>query len=288
MTSISAIVVNYRAYEELDACLTSLRDQPDPLEILVVDQESDAAEVGPRKARHPGVLWLAQAENSGFAAGVNLAARHATGSYLFLVNPDSVVDAGTPKALAEWLAAHDEVGVAGSLVRDTDGSIQGSARRFPDLSTVIAGRSAWLTRRFPSNALSRRNVLTGASVCEPTTVDWVSGASMMIRREAFDQAGGFDARYFLYWEDADLCRRLKSLGWTTAYVPAAGVTHHGGRSSRGSARALIAFHKSAFRYFVTHTGAVGRIASPLAALALAIRLGVKLLLREPGRREVAP
>jgi len=288
MTTVSAIVVNYRAYAELDACLASLRHQPDPLEILVVDQESDAAEFGRLARRHPGVCWLAQPGNSGFAAGVNLAARQARGAYLYLVNPDSVVDAGTPRALSEWLAAHDQVGVAGSLVRDTDGGIQGSARRFPDLSTFIAGRSAWLTRRFPANALSQRNVLTGVSVSDPTLVDWVSGASMMIRREAFEEARGFDARYFLYWEDADLCRRLKSLGWATAYVPGVGVTHHGARSSRGSARSIVAFHKSAFRYFLTHTGVIGRIASPLAALALAIRLGVKLLLRGPGRRQVAP
>jgi GT2 family glycosyltransferase len=111
---------------------------------------------------------------------------------------------------------------------------------------------------------------------------------MMIRREAFEQAGGFDARYFLYWEDADFCRRLKSLGWATAYVPGAAVTHHVGRSSKGSARSLVAFHTSAFRYFVTHTGIVGRLMSPLAALALGIRLGLKLLLRGPRRREVAP
>ncbi len=288
MTSISAIVVNYRTYAELDECLESLARQPEPLEILVVDQDSDENRRRPLEAKHPRVEWLVQRENTGFAAAVNRAAKRAAGAYFYLVNPDSVADAGTPRALADWLAAHDGVGVAGSLVRDTDGTVQGSARHFPGLSTLFAGRSAWLTRHFPGNPLSRRNVLTRTPAEGPTVVDWVSGASMMIRREAFEQAGGFDARYFLYWEDADFCRRLKALGWATAYVPGAAVTHHVGRSSKGSARALVAFHASAFRYFVTHTGIVGRLASPLAALALGVRLGVKLLMRGPRRREVAP
>jgi GT2 family glycosyltransferase len=88
---------------------------------------------------------------------------------------------------------------------------------------------------------------------DSATVDWVMGAAMLIRREAFDAVGGFDERFFLYWEDADLCRRLRNRGWTTRYVPGAVVEHPGGRSS-ATARVMATreFHRSAYLYYATH------------------------------------
>jgi GT2 family glycosyltransferase len=102
---------------------------------------------------------------------------------------------------------------------------------------------------------------------------------MMIRRDAFDLAGGFDERYFLYWEDADLCRRLRNLGWATAYVPQAVVVHHGGRSSRSRLAPLSSFHVSAFRYFVAHASPLARLAAPLVATLLALRFVFKVVIR---------
>ena len=85
-------------------------------------------------------------------------------------------------------------------------------------------------------------------------VDWVMGASMLIRREVFDLLHGFDERFFLYWEDADLCRRMRARGYTVRFVPAARVTHAGAASSRTASRlANRAFHRSAYLYFATHT-----------------------------------
>jgi GT2 family glycosyltransferase len=84
-------------------------------------------------------------------------------------------------------------------------------------------------------------------------VDWISGACMLARREALAAVGGFDERYFLYWEDADLCRRLRAAGWTARYVPHAVVVHRVGGSSQSVRRlAIRAFHQSAYRYYVTH------------------------------------
>jgi GT2 family glycosyltransferase len=276
---VSALVVNYHAYAELDVCLTSLASQPELRSIVVVDQASIAPEREVLERRHPEVRWLALDDNVGFGAGVNHAARHASDEYLYLVNPDSIVGPGAIGVLTAWLDAHPTAAVAGSLVCNTDGTIQGSARAFPTVSTFFAGRSSWLTRRFPTNRWTRRNVLTGPDVKAVQTVDWVSGASMMIRRKAFEDVGGFDERYFLYWEDADLCRRLLARGWHTVYVPGAVVTHHGSRSSRSDVRPIVEFHRSAFRYYRTHSGSLGVMASPFAAVALALRLAWKLATR---------
>jgi GT2 family glycosyltransferase len=111
--------------------------------------------------------------------------------------------------------------------------------------------------------VSRRNVLSNG---QSATVDWVSGACMLVRRAAFDEVGGFDARYFLYWEDADLCRRLRARGHEIRYVPAATAVHRVGHSSKTARAASIkAFHESAYLYYSTHV-APGAL-NPKRALA---------------------
>jgi GT2 family glycosyltransferase len=277
---VTAVVVNYHAYAELDVCLRSLERQPQLESVVVVDQASDARQRMALERRYPAVTWLSREDNLGFGAGANFAVRHGSGDYLYFINPDAVAAPGAVSTLAGWLEAHPTVAVAGSLVRNTDGSIQGSARSFPTVSTVVAGRSSWLTRRFPTNRWSRRNVLSGPDVREAVTVDWVSGASMMIRRTAFEAVAGFDERFFLYWEDADICRRLRTQGWLTAYVPDAEVIHHGSRSSGSRLGPLLAFHRSALRYYCKHAGRLGALASPLVALVLGVRLTWKVVTRQ--------
>jgi GT2 family glycosyltransferase len=98
---------------------------------------------------------------------------------------------------------------------------------------------------------------------------------MMIKREAFDAVGGMDEGFFLYWEDADFCRRLKQAGWRTAYNPAVTATHAGGRSSRHAAlSSLRAFHRSAFRLFWKHASPAARLMAPLVFVGLQARLAV--------------
>jgi GT2 family glycosyltransferase len=112
---------------------------------------------------------------------------------------------------------------------------------------------------------------------------------MMVRRAAFDEIGGMDERFFLYWEDADLCRRLSKKGWATVYNPAASVTHLTSRSSaREPVRSLVEFHRSAFRYFLKHSGKAARLATPFVYLALNARLLFKLLLLISNSRTPRP
>jgi GT2 family glycosyltransferase len=270
---VSAIVINYHAYNELSDCLSSLVAQSlTALEIIVIDHDSRAAACQALAAQFPSVRFVPLNDNPGFAAGVNRGADIARGEHLYLLNPDATADRDVCRALATWLGEHPEIGVTGSLVRDADGAIQASARRFPDVTTLLGGRTTWLTRLLPSNPLTKRNLLTGPHVRDPIDVDWVSGASMMIRRAAFDAIGGMDAGFFLYWEDADFCRRLTNAGWRTSYYPLAGVTHLCGRSSLSSARSIAAFHDSVFRYVRKHGGAWSRLAAPLIFLGLKARL----------------
>src|SRR5712672_4724645 len=139
------------------------------------------------------------------------------------------------------------------------------------------GRTTLLTRLFPNSNLARRSIQTVDADHHSREADWVSGACMLARRNAIEAVGGFDERYFLYWEDADLCRRLRARGYTTRYVPGGRVMHVGGRSSQSARGAAIrAFHQSAFTYYATHV-ARGPLTRAVAWLLLTGRCQWKLL-----------
>ncbi|HET7219363.1 MAG TPA: glycosyltransferase family 2 protein [Vicinamibacterales bacterium] len=280
---IDVLIVNYRAYDELERCLGSLEPVRSTFQqVIVVDHESDPASASHLAARFPWVTLIAGSTNAGFAVGVNTGARATSAPYILLLNPDCVLDPQACGTLTSWMDAHADVAVAGPRIRNADGTVQPSARRFPDLTTAIAGRSSWLTRVLPQNPFSRRNLpARDISASAPVEVDWVSGACMLVRRDAFDAVGGMDEGFFLYWEDADFCRRLEHAGWRTCYVPEAAVMHIGGRSSRHAADAsLEAFHRSAYRLYCKHAGRAGRLLSPLVFAGLQVRLAfMKRLVR---------
>ena len=273
---VTVILVNYRSYQELQGCLASLERSRAPVEAVVIDQASDRAAADHIRAHFPSVNLVPLEQNTGFAAGVNAGARHAVTPYLLLLNPDGAVDPNMIAELTAWMDRHPDVGIAGPRILNDDGTVQESARMFPDFTTGIAGRSSWLTRALPNNPLSRRNLRARDSRDGSTIdVDWLSGACMLIRREAFDAVGGMDEGFFLYWEDADFCRRVTRAGWRTVYVPTVQARHTGGRSSRhASAASLRAFHRSAFRLFWKHSTGPRRILAPLVFAALQGRLAL--------------
>jgi N-acetylglucosaminyl-diphospho-decaprenol L-rhamnosyltransferase len=134
--------------------------------------------------------------------------------------------------------------------------VQGSARGDPDMLTGLFGRTTMLRRLVPFLAIVKRNVVTEEAIRggeASVVVDWLSGACMLARRDAMAAVGGFDERFFLYWEDADLCRRLRGRDYRVRYVPGATAIHRVGQSSRTARTAAIrAFHTSAYLYYATH------------------------------------
>lgn len=148
--------------------------------------------------------------------------------------------------------------------------------------TGLFGRSTALRRVLPNLAVSKRNVIAGDAGDGSIEVDWVSGACMLARRSALERVNGFDERYFLYWEDADLCRRLRGQGYQIRYVPAATAVHRVGHSSREArSSAIRAFHESAYLYYSTH---VAPTASPrrfAAKVLLAARCWLMLQQSRP-------
>jgi GT2 family glycosyltransferase len=202
-----------------------------------------------------------------------------SGRLVLLMNPDCRLTPGAVDGLAGELDRFERCAIAGPRIVNPDGSVQGSARGDPDMLTGLFGRSAWVRRLCPRFAVSRRNVVDLPETADSVEVDWVSGACMLARRPALAQVGGFDERYFLYWEDADLCRRLRGRGFHIRYAPRVRAIHRVGQSSRTArSPAIRAFHESAYLYYATHVAADSAGKRAVARVLLSARAFLKLRL----------
>ena len=258
MIELSAILVNYNAGEELRRALQSIADEMHERswEAFVIDNLSvdGSADIALDFAPHASIIR--NTENVGFARGVNQGLAKARASLVLIMNPDCRLVAGAIAALRVELQRHASCAIVGPKILNPDGSLQGSARGDPDMFTGLFGRAQAVARLFPWLPAARRNVVSEQAIRgreSSVVVDWVSGACMLAPRQALRAVHGFDERYFLYWEDADLCRRLRRAGYHTRYVPGATAIHRVGHSSRtAQVPAIRAFHASAYLYYVTH------------------------------------
>jgi GT2 family glycosyltransferase len=275
---LAAVLVNYNAGEELRRALQSIADemQGRAWEAVVVDNASTDGSAAIAAEFAPRASTIANSGNVGFARAVNQGVDATTAPRVLIMNPDCRLVAGAIAALEAVLDAHDRCAIAGPRILNPDGSVQGSARGDPDMLTGLFGRTAALGRLIPWSPLARRNIVSEDAIRSgkpSVTVDWLSGACMLARRDAYVEVHGFDERYFLYWEDADLCRRLRTAGYHVRYVPGATAIHRVGQSSRTArAAAIRAFHASAYLYYATHNAAGPRdLRRPLARAILAAR-----------------
>jgi GT2 family glycosyltransferase len=204
-------------------CLESLHHDAGSrraIEIVVLDNATGEELVPSVRQRFPDVRVVEQSHRAGFGANQNTIVRTTSSRYVFVLNPDTRVPAGTIDSLADYLDAHPEVAVAGPLVRGFDGKQHGSAWRLMSIPVQLV----WALTLGRLGAVVSRG-------SRPKRVGAVSGSAMMVRRNAFDAAGGFDEHYFMFGEEADLARRLAGLGLEVHYVPSAEVLHHGQTST---------------------------------------------------------
>ena len=270
--SCLVIIVNYRTADLVIDCLRSLATEVAAPRAIVVDNASEdrsaerIAEAVKSNGWAPWACVLPLEHNGGFAFGNNAAIRPALRSAIspdrfLLLNPDTIARPGAIKELLDFMDAHPEVGIAGSRLEDTRGRIQCSAHRIPTpLSELDAG-----ARLGPLSRLLRTRVVSPPVRDEPHACDWVSGASMMVRRQVFESIGLLDESYFLYFEDPDFCRRAARHGWEVWYVPASRVVHlEGASTGAGAGRPRPpCWFASRRRFFVKHYGLSGLLAADL-------------------------
>jgi len=271
---MDVIIVNYKSTRQLLRCLESFAAETTrtPVKVIVYDNTANDG-IGFVEKKFPEVTIRHDGRNLGFAGAANKALAESDAPYITLLNPDTIVLRGFFKTMLSYMEKNGDVGIAGPGILNGDGSIQGSARSFPNALTGLFGRGSMLTKLYPKNRISRANILIDRSNGgSPIEVDWVSGACMVVRREAIDQVGPLDERFFLYWEDADWCRRMHQKGWKVIYFPEPRVVHYvGGSSSSRIFRSMLDFHVSAYKLFCKYSSNWARLASPLVACALAFR-----------------
>ncbi len=268
MKLLDVIIINYNSTLPLLHCVDSLLNVESAisLNIYVQDNASSKKDDVDRLTRDfPEVRLVKNDRNLGFAKAVNNAFKQGSAPYVLILNPDTLVQPGLLSDTMGYMEAHPGVGILGPMIFDDNGDIQGSARAFPNLLTALFGRKSLLSKIFPNNPITRENILTARSDgVTPMEVDWVSGACMLVRREAVNHVGPLDDKFFMYWEDADWCRRMWQKGWKVVYFPRSAVMHYVGVSSETNIfRSVFEFHRSIFRLFDKHANAPYSLLKPI-------------------------
>jgi GT2 family glycosyltransferase len=251
---LSIIVVSWNVRELLNECLASLEANRGRLSLQVIVVDSASSDGSPEMiaAGFPWVELIRCQENVGFPRGNNIGLAIATGRFLLLLNPDTVVVGDALSLMLVYLDTNPGVGALGPQLLNPDGSIQSSRRRFPSLLTGFF-ESTWLEGLAP-RLLQRYHALDVPDHAI-ADVDWITGACIMIPRSVYERIGGLDEGYYMYSEELDWCRRIKDAGWRVTYFPQAQVVHHAGKSSEQAVTARhINFQRAKLRYFRKYHG----------------------------------
>lgn len=256
MPLLSVVIVSWNVREDLRECLRSLFTSsldpflsPVPLEVIVIDNASSDGSALMVQREFPQVRLFVNPYNLGYTRANNQGIEVSQGKLLLLLNPDTIVCPGALGILVRWAENRPDVGIIGPKLLNPDGSLQLSARSFPDLG-VGAFRNTFLERLFPMNPFVRRYLLTDWDHNEVREVDWVSGAAMLVRREVFERVGLLDEAFWAYCEDVDLCWRAWQRGFKVLYCPEAVIVHKVGRSSdQRLVSSLIQHHRSMWRFY---------------------------------------
>ncbi|HWD04263.1 MAG TPA: glycosyltransferase family 2 protein [Amycolatopsis sp.] len=272
---LAVVTVTYFAGETLEKFLDTL-DKASDREVRVVVADNASTDGAPEQAaRREGVELVSIGENVGYGTAANrgVAALSDDYGWVVVVNPDVEWEPGSLDALLEVASRWPRGAAFGPLIHDLDGTVYPSARLLPSFGRGIG--HAVFSKIWPTNPWTRQYRQESATPVERTS-EWLSGSCQLFRREAFDAVGGFDTRYFMYFEDVDLGDRLTKAGWLNVYAPSSSVMHIGGASTaRVSKKMLRAHHASAYRYLADrHPGLLWK--PVLAAVKLGLAVRVKL------------
>lgn len=225
----SVITVTYNNGNSIQDYLESLSEYlPENSEVIIVDNHStdDTVPIIENfRQTHKKIVLIKNEQNYGFSVGNNLAAQKARGGFLLILNPDIKITKGSLESLLNYLETREDIGIIAPKLIMEGGKVQPSVRKLPTLWGVIAeyylGRKQEYDEYVPESK-------------DPVEVEAVYGAAMLMRSSVFQEAGGFDEKYFVYYEDLDLCRRIKKRGYKVVYYPGVPFLHAVGGSRVGS------------------------------------------------------
>ncbi len=281
MIDLAVIIVSYNTRALTLEAVRSARLAAAGLEarVLVADNGSDGTAEAVRVA-DPAVTVLVNADNPGYGAAVNRAAAAQRSAYVCAMNADVVLEPGCLVTLRRFLDANRDCGLAGPALSYPDGSPQASAKRFPTLGLAL-GEVLGIHAAAPRNRWVQRFYYADRELTRDTRVDSVSGAVMVARADAFDEVGRFDEGFRMYFEETDLCRRLRARGHAVALCPAARAVHQHGASTRQTSVRQVEYYLSYVRYFRKHHGRAAAAILRAAVAAGALARMAALVVRYP-------
>jgi len=280
MNDTAVIVVSYNTRDLTLQAVASARKATDGLDarVIVADNGSVDGTVGAVRAAYPEVTVLENPDNPGYGAAINRAASAQRSTHLCAMNADIVLEPGSLLKLRRFLAMNRSCGLVGPALAYPDGKPQRSAKRFPTLGLAL-GEVLALHALAPDNRWVRRFYYEDQDLTRDAEVDTVSGSVMMVRAEAFETVRGFDEEFRMYFEETDLCRRLRDGGHSVAFCPGARAVHRHGASTRQTSVRQVEYYVSYVRYFRKHhrraAAAILRAAVVLGALSRMAALVVK-------------
>ncbi len=280
--AVSVVIVTHNSQRTIERSLESLKRAHDRgvARTIVVDNASSDDTVAILGRNQGWVTIVKSEDNIGFGRGCNLGAHQARLPFLLFLNPDALMEPDVIATLAGFLDSHERAGIVGPAIREADGALQ-HAGGIPSPGRIIRGS---LGMRVHAGV---REITPGAA---PFQTSWVCGAALMVRRDLFDQLGGFDPRFFLYFEETDLCRRLVQAGSEIWAVGEAVAHHAAGESSRDLSdrhyAGCIAEHYFASRYYYLckHHG---MIPAAVAEVGEIVALALRGIARKGARQRLA-
>ena len=248
MLSFSIILVNYNGSKFIYDCLKSIAFFMDRLdyEVIVVDNFSSDDSINVINENFPSFKLICSQENLGFGRASNLGVANSQGNYLLFLNTDTILIENTLEILCKYLEQNPNVGVVGPRIIFQNGRYQLSYGNLPNLFVEFIDKvRCALDNRF-HGLLSTFYDRWPSNIQE---VDWVTGACLIIRRDVFEQIGGFDESFFMYFEDKDICKRVKELGYKVIYYPKTTIIHLLGSSSHGIRKSVNKYYRDSQSYY---------------------------------------
>ncbi len=283
MADLSIIIVNWNCLGFTAQCILSIQSIMAGIdyEVIVVDNNSADAPCSSLRESYPWVKLILSDHNIGFGRANNLGVKSSTGQYLFFLNPDTVLRPDAAQRMLDVLKMEREVGATGCRLLNPDGTLQlSSVQSFPTILNQLLAFEG-LQKRFPGWSIWGKRPLYVPSSTSMDEVDVVSGAALMVKRSAFEEAGGFNKAYFMYAEEVDLCYSLWSNGWKVLHCSNAEIIHFGGQATKNREDGFVdaAMRNSVYHFLSQKRGAAYARLYRLGMLASAgFRLIVLMLL----------
>lgn len=249
---ISIVIVNYNVKEYLEQALLSIQRALRTIdhEIIIVDNASVDGSVAHIRQRFPDVQLIASSENLGFGRANNLALQQASGRFIVLINPDTVVQEDTFQKLLEFFQQTPDAGAATCKIINPDGSFSVDCRHSIPTPMIAFWKVTGLSKLFPKSKTFARYNLTYLDEDKTYPVPGISGCFMMIREEVLEKTGHFDERFFMYCEDIDLCHRINQSGSKIYYVPTSQIIHYKGESTKkNNIDYVVTFNRALYQFF---------------------------------------